>query len=163
MVQKKSHLEFVLKKIILSRSIFQGNMLDDVISEDDEGELVEDTNVEDGLTSKKKKKTVTFNGSHVETILHQAGMFPEAGEMNGSYTPKRNQFTFDIRRRLFGKSRLHKMQLKRRLSRQIQRPNISRKLDMISRVAFPVMFLLYNIGYFIRYMSNEGEQITESI
>lgn len=130
--------------------------MDDAISEDD-SELIEDTNIEDGLTSKKKKKTVTINGgsSHVETILRQSGMFSDPSDLNGSYT-KRNHFTLDIRRRFLEKSRLNSDQLKRRLSRGIQQPNISRKLDRISRVLFPVLFTLYNVGYFIRYMSNKG-------
>ena len=141
--------------IILIKFLFclQANIIDDVISEDD-SELIEDTNIEDGLTSKKKKKkTVTINGgsSHVETILRQSGMFSDPSDLNGSYTKR-----IDFRRRFLGKSRLNSSQLKRRLSKQIQQPNISRKLDQISRVAFPVMFVLYNTGYFIRYMTEKG-------
>jgi len=72
---------------------------------------------------------------------------------NGGY-----RFTPRLRRRMMAVAALSDQKqniIKEKLSKEIQKPNTSKKLDRISRILFPMMFALYNIGYFLRYMTNK--------
>ena len=61
-----------------------------------------------------------------------------------------------LRRRIMAVTAFsEKTNIKKKLSKRIQEPTTSKKLDRISRVIFPLMFALYSIGYFLRYMTNK--------
>ena len=114
--------------------------------------MIESTNIEDGLIHKKKKSP-----THEETTFYPPLTSTEENMQPVSHKNNTNHFSMTVRRRLLAVNAFKQNgAIKKRLTANIKRPDISKKLDRISRVLFPLMFAFYNVGYFIRYMTNKG-------